>query len=384
VSFVAACGFAVAPGDPDRLGEVSGVLGCTAEDVDDHATTIEATASSLAAAWSGQAASAYQDLSRESSAVYRGAAETLRTAAAVVRRYSAELARCRQEGITATQEAERCLAETETQTGRLRDAQRETGAAQRWLDAARARAGLHGANPAEVSAAQSALAQAQSEEDAASAAIEAAREELWEWQARGRQAWEDAQTSGAQAGASLGAVSMPPPPVVAPSASPGRSAPVTAHGKKARPRDVKRPRGRTIAGRHTRKPAGAPRAGHSSSRGGHLAFTATPLSGLAVAAPSRTAGGGAGRAGDGQGSGTMTIDPTAGTIDTVTHTKSGATVETITYTKSGASIETITYTTPGAHSGSGKMIVDPGPGPSSGPKRPGSGSSKGSGTTTVG
>jgi hypothetical protein len=122
-----------------------------------------------------------------------------------------------------------------------------------------------------------------------------------------------------------------------------------------------------------------PSARHSSPHGGLMRFVA-PLAAVAVGT----------RGGSGQGSGTMTIDPRSGTIETVTRTKSGEVIDTIIYTKSGGTIVTISYPKSGAHSGSGVTVVNPGaaPTPTPAPKRPGGappgGSGQGSGTSTVG
>jgi hypothetical protein len=347
------CGFSVAQGDPNRLDRASRLFGCTAEGVHHHGMTIETTATSLAPAWSGHAATAYLDLSRASSAVYRDAAAVLRTAAAVVRRYGAELARCRQEGITATREAERCLAEIKLQVARLRDGERAVSAAQRSLTDATVRAShllsvaMAAVAHAEEAAARAGLAQAQAEERAAGAAIARAREELAQWQAKGRRAWEDAQAAGAQASGGLGAVSISPPPVALPATAAALGA-----GVAARRRGSSRPRG----GAHT------PTRPHRKIVSGGAP--------LPAAKP--------GRGGAGQGSCRITIDPRTGTITTVTHTKSGATIETVTYTSTGATVKTITYPRSGRNSGSGVTIVNPGPAPQP------HGRGTGSGTTTVG
>ena len=344
------CGFSIARGDPDVLDRAWGLLACTADGVDDQATTIETTATSLARAWNGHAASAYQELSSASSTVYRDAAATLRSASAIVRCYSSELARCREEGMAAAEQAQRCLAEIETQMSLLGDAQRAVSAAQRSLDAARARATSPLGFPAsyvhaEVAAAQTDLAQAQAEEQAASEAIAHAREELSYWQAQGRQAWDDAQAAAGQASGGMAELSMTPPPVAATPASPARPAAGAPRGMNA----PKKKRRKVVSG-------------HASLHGRNTRHR--------------------------KGSATMTIDPTAGTIEIVRRTRSGETIDTITYTRSGGMIETITYPRSGAHSGSGVMIVQPGPRATQAPKRPGgathAGSGVGSGTSTVG
>ena len=96
-----------------------------------------------------------------------------------------------------------------------------------------------------------------------------------------------------------------------------------------------------------------------------------------------------------QGSGEITIDPRSGTVQTITHTKSGETIETITYTNSGGSVATITHPTPGGHGvsgqGSGETIISPGSGAPQGASghgasgKPGSGhGTSGTGETSVG
>lgn len=56
----------------------------------------------------------------------------------------------------------------------------------------------------QAAAAQGALTGAQSDALAAARALARAREELAMWQARGRRAWDDAQTAAAQTSGSLG------------------------------------------------------------------------------------------------------------------------------------------------------------------------------------
>jgi len=260
-------GFAVAPGDPDSLEGASARFRCAALCLEGHATTVQIAATSLAPSWRGQAASAYQALSNLITDHFRAAAETSRAAAAALRFYGAELDRCQRVGMQAVNEAERCQAEIRTQTSLRRAA---------------------------------ALAGAQPEQQAATRRLAELRDELAEWQACGRRAWENAQAAADRATGSLAALRITPPSGVAP----------LPDGNPSRQRVT---RGRAPNGR------------------------------------------------DGQGSGETIDSPQAGTIETISHSRSGETIKTITYTKSGETIETITYAAPAGHHvggrGSGETII---------------------------
>src|ERR1700722_17523129 len=74
------------------------------------------TQASLEGAWQGQAASSYHDTSSKGGTPFPPAARVAATASAALRTYGAELERCQREGIISRHQAERCLAEIETQT----------------------------------------------------------------------------------------------------------------------------------------------------------------------------------------------------------------------------------------------------------------------------
>jgi hypothetical protein len=252
VAGAADCGFSVAGGDPEALWCASSRLQMTADGLDEHAGTVRGAALVLLGSWNGLAALAYQDLSQLIAEHFHDAAGASRTASATLRRYSLELARCQQEGRTAVAQAEHFLQEIRIDTARLEAAVQAVRDAESELRLARGQAtraaaagplGAHAAAAAEIraSAAQTALASAQADEQAAIRALESAREELAYWQARGRAAWEEAQSAGAQATGSVAVATMTAPPVAALAAPPALAFSQNPSGGKVAPR-AQRPR----------------------------------------------------------------------------------------------------------------------------------------------
>ena len=134
------------------------------------------------------------------------------------------------------------------------------------------------------------------------------------------------------------------------------------------------------------KPGHRASAGHSPTVGRLFGLVGMPLAAVALNGPARvgtrtgaTAGGARIGTAGGEGGVTMTIDPGAGTIETVTRTKAGETIDTVTYTKSGATVVYVTYPGSGHGSRTTEIILTPGPGPAG---HRGGGSR--TGTTTVG
>jgi len=219
-----AAGFSPPLGDPEALLGASGLIDHVAGMLSQLGAHVHMTAGSLASTWTGEAAASYQALSSIISSHFQAAAATSETAAAQLRRYGAELERCQREGITALEQAERCLKEIKTESDRLQAAQSAGSAAHSALSAARAHATTaRGAGPlgvvaavaadAEAVVAQATLSNAQSDEQAASRALAHAQHELAMWQARGRAAWQDAQNAADQASGSLQALTIVPPPL---------------------------------------------------------------------------------------------------------------------------------------------------------------------------
>jgi hypothetical protein len=227
----AVTGIQIAQGDPGALLGSSSQLAHLGEQLQMHSYTVTGTAGSLATSWSGEAAGSYQQLSSIVSGHFRAAAQTSRTAAAALKRYSSELDRCQREGMAAVAQAEACLKEIKTETTRLHDAQKAQTDAQGDLSSARAEgttaraagplgAPLAAVADAQASAAQGALTAAQSDIQRASRALAHAQEELKMWQARGLRAWEDAQNAADQATGSLQALTVVPPPLAGVAALP--------------------------------------------------------------------------------------------------------------------------------------------------------------------
>jgi len=226
-----ATGIQIAQGDPGALLGSSSQLVHLGEQLEAHSFTVINTAGSLAPSWSGEAAGSYQQLSSMVSAHFRAAAQTSRTAAAALQRYSSELDRCQREGMVAVAQAEACLKEIKTETTRLHDAETAQANAQGALSTARAEgtiaraAGPLGAPLAAVAdgqatVAQGALTAAQSDIQRATRALARAQEELKMWQARGLRSWEDAQNAANQATGSLQALTVVPPPLAGAAALP--------------------------------------------------------------------------------------------------------------------------------------------------------------------
>ena len=206
-------GFLVAAGDACSLGDASCSLARGADHLDEHADNVHGAAASVGPFWAGIAAAAYHEVSSAIAADFRDAACASRTAASALSRHSIELDRCQREGRTATSEAERLLQEIATQTRRLHAAEQAASAAQSALSAAHAPGVGVLAGAAAAARAMAGMASAQADEQAARSAIASAREELEQWRARGRAAWQDAQTAGEQSAATVETLRPQAPPI---------------------------------------------------------------------------------------------------------------------------------------------------------------------------
>jgi len=224
VCLLGGVGFIVAAGDVEALADASVRFSAVADGFEGHAATVVGTAGSLASVWAGTAAVAYQDFSGAVGAHFMSAAGAARVVARALGRYQVDLDRCQRDGLVAVGEAERCLGEIGWETGRLAAAGAAGSAALTALSAASVDAGVaRAAGPLGVvaaaaadvaaSAARAALSAAQADEGAATRALSRAQEELSVWQARGRRAWEDAQTAASVAGGALEGVMVAAPPV---------------------------------------------------------------------------------------------------------------------------------------------------------------------------
>jgi hypothetical protein len=240
-------GVRVAPGDPGQLSAAASWHSDLADGLDSHATTIDGTAGSLAGTWQGDAASSYQALSGMVSAHFRGAAGTSRSAAASLRRYSSELERAQQEGMHALSQAEHWLEQARTDQAKLTATQAavtaaeaevtgaETGVVQAANVVGHGAAATAAAAASRLSSAQSALSSAQAAERAAQKALTKDEDQLAHWQARGRQAWEDAIQAAETATGSLDPLCVAPPPLAAGPAFPsplagGSELPIDLYG----------------------------------------------------------------------------------------------------------------------------------------------------------
>ena len=218
-------GFHVAEGDACSFADAAGRYDHLGHGLEAIAEKVHFTKASLEG-WQGEAASSYHDASSKVGTSFHAAARVAATTSAALRRYSEELARCQREGTVSRQQAERCLAEIDTQTRDLSAAESDAKAARAELSAAHHDgAAARGAGPlARASAvaadqraasAQATLDDAENRERSARHKLAHLREELAHWQAKGRRAEQDAHASAHQTARVLQAQTVTPPPVVA-------------------------------------------------------------------------------------------------------------------------------------------------------------------------
>ena len=216
-------GFQVAGGDSVGLDAAATTFTDIEEQLREHATSIQ-TAPQCAPTWTGEAAHAYANLSVLVAAHFQNAANTAADAHDALQRWSTELHRCQREGITAVNQAQHYLAEIKTQQLALTTAQTDTATTQIALAAAQANLALaHALAPAtaaatprlqaDATAAQNALTTAQAAAHAARTKLDDAHHQLAVWQARGRQAWQDAEHAAQTATHTLTPLLITPPPL---------------------------------------------------------------------------------------------------------------------------------------------------------------------------
>jgi uncharacterized protein YukE len=214
----------VAPGDPEPIGALGDRYGEGAITLEQHATVIRSAAECVAPTWEGEAATSYQSLSLLVAGHFQNAAHTLRDASQTLKRYQAELARCKKEGEQAARECQHWIGQSQTDHQQLTTAQTDVTNDQRALtiartDAAGARAkGPSGAAEAAIydglaAIAAGALADAQRRVKAAKTALDHDEQQLKLWQARGRRAWEEAEQAAIRATGSLLPLFIAPPPL---------------------------------------------------------------------------------------------------------------------------------------------------------------------------
>jgi cell wall-associated NlpC family hydrolase len=218
-------GFQVARGDAGSVADAARryeMVGQGLEAIGDKVSFTEASLDG----WQGEAASSYHDISSKVGTSAHGAARAAATTSAALRSYSAELERCQREGIISKEQAERCLEEIETQTRLLSAAESDTTAARAELSAAdhdgavaRGRGPLGGAGAAaadqRAASARAALEDAQNREHLARHKLSHLREDLAQWQAKGRRAEQDVHAAARRTAGVLQAQTVTPPPVLA-------------------------------------------------------------------------------------------------------------------------------------------------------------------------
>jgi len=235
-------GFRVAGGDASSMADAARRYETLGQGLEAIGAKVRFTAASLDK-WQGEAASSYHDASSKVGTSLHTAARVAATTSAALRSYSAELERCQREGIISRQQSERCIAETGTQTRLLSVAESDANDARAKLSAANhERAAARGGGPlgaataaaadadARAASAQAELDDAQSRQQLARHKLSQLREELAQWQAKGRRAEEDAHAGAHRTAGVLQAQTVTPPLVLAaacaaPSAYPSAAAP---------------------------------------------------------------------------------------------------------------------------------------------------------------
>lgn len=235
-------GFRIADGDADAVADAARRYENVGQGLEAIGAKVRGTEASLGGVWHGEAASSYRNTSSQVGTSFHAAARVAASTSAELRRYSAELERCQREGIVSKQHAERCISEIETETRLLSTAESEARAARAELsaaenDATAARgAGSLGAASAGVAdqraaSARAMLADAQNREQRARQKLSQLREELAQWQARGRRAQEDAHAAAGRTAGVLRAQTVTPPVVLAAACTaPSAAVPETTGG----------------------------------------------------------------------------------------------------------------------------------------------------------
>jgi uncharacterized protein YukE len=186
-------GFEIASGEPDELQSLAGALSGAGESLRSHGQIIQTAVERAGPAWHGAAGEDYGEVLERLAAQFHSAAETAGNASSAFIRWAAELRRCRREGLLAVSEAEHWLAQISSQTRLLAAAERDISS----LSA-----------PHRASSADNVQA------------LDHAHT-----QARGRQAWEDAEAAAEHATSAVAPLLAAGAP--APSAAPRRPKPLT-------------------------------------------------------------------------------------------------------------------------------------------------------------
>jgi len=219
-------GFRVAEGNAVSMADAARRYEVVGQRLEAIGVKVRGTEASLHGVWQGQAASSYHDTSSMVGTSFHAAARVAATTSAALRRYSAELERCQREGIISKQQAERCLAEIKTNTKLLSAAEADANAARAELSAAdhdgivaRGAGSLNAASAAaadrRAATARALLTDAQNRERCSRQKLSRSREELAQWQAKGRRADQDAHATAHAAAGVLRAQTVTPPLVLA-------------------------------------------------------------------------------------------------------------------------------------------------------------------------
>ncbi|HWF49782.1 MAG TPA: hypothetical protein VG294_03965 [Solirubrobacteraceae bacterium] len=219
-------GFRVPGGDAGSMADAARRYEIVGRGLEAIGVKVHGTQATLTGAWQGQAASSYHDTSSTVGTSFHAAARSAATTSAALRRYSVELEHCQREGIISKHQAERCLAEIQTQTRQLSSAESDANAARAELGAAAHDGAVaHGAGSLgaasaaaadrRAATARAALTDAQSRERCSRQKLAHLQEELAQWQAKGRRAEEDAHAAAHRTAAVLRAQTVAPPAVLA-------------------------------------------------------------------------------------------------------------------------------------------------------------------------
>jgi hypothetical protein len=223
-------GVTVATGDPESVSAAGDWHRRTASMLESHSSLIKSTASVLLTGWNGEASKQYQSLSTAMSGHYEATAEEARAVGSALKKFSSELGSAQGEGRVALKNAVHWMNEVNTWQDKLAAAERAKAAAEARVKTAMSAVvaanqaasapgatgvaikGVTAAN-ANLQAARTALAKAETDESTATKNLKTSADHFTMWQKKGGQALEQAEKAAGVAGLALGAVAISSPPV---------------------------------------------------------------------------------------------------------------------------------------------------------------------------
>jgi hypothetical protein len=212
-------GVQVAPGDPGQLTAAAQAHAELSNMLEYHYSTIVGTANSVLGTWNGEAATAYQTLSRFVGQHYQRAGQTAGEVAAGLQLYASVLEECQEEGKHALTMAEHWLEEENQWANKLAAAENEVQAAQNAIsqDSNPLFSGpfsgmSHAQAGAAVAAAGQQLAQAEGAVRTATFQVEYCKKQVIHWQTQGRYWWDQAEQA-AESATGVTDIHITPPPL---------------------------------------------------------------------------------------------------------------------------------------------------------------------------